>query len=136
MTGLEFKAIRRFNGISQYQICEKLNLACRQTVANWEAKESIPNRYIIALSELVQEDLMNEKKLRSAVSRVPKNVFMSCFPLRSFRYSTSELEYIIEKYREFYNEELTRVYYPNTNDIMWFYRHGYGWEGRHRPMTF
>lgn len=75
MTGIEFRAIRMFNGISQKEIAMKLGFSCRDTIKKYEKKDFLPQRFVQVISDMVGYDFTNPTKLRDYVDKLPEEVF-------------------------------------------------------------
>lgn len=75
MTGQELRAIRMLYGITQEQIADKLGYTTRDTIRKYENTDFLPNKFVIAISELVKIDFTNEKKLEDYIKKMPKEIF-------------------------------------------------------------
>ena len=61
MNGIEFRAIRTFNRISQMEVAQEVGLFNRQSIYDLEKMSSIPNKFIVGLGKLIGAELVNEK---------------------------------------------------------------------------
>ena len=75
MNGIEFRAIRRFNNVSQEDLAYRLNLNSRRTVYTVEQQSAVPQKYIVALSEMIKVDLMNQKIADKILLEMPEKYF-------------------------------------------------------------
>lgn len=76
MTGCEFRAIRRFNKISQRTISEETGMYVSDTaVKEMEKGSKVPHIFVRILSSLLGLDLTNEVILRHVLDRIPDKYF-------------------------------------------------------------
>ena len=74
MTGKEYKFIRRWNGISQKQICEIVGW--KNTHAAWEleCQKLIPDRFVLILSKLIGINLLDEELFQKALEKAKRGL--------------------------------------------------------------
>lgn len=77
MNGKEFKAIRRFNKVSQIDVAYKLGLNTRRMLWEVENQSAVPSKYIAALSELIKVDLTNSKITEKILNEIPEKYFIT-----------------------------------------------------------
>lgn len=79
MTASEFRIIRRFNGINQTQMGERIDRT-RHTIARFEKEDSIPHVLTKALSEIVGFNLNVPSKLKECLRTIPRKYFLAECP--------------------------------------------------------
>lgn len=76
MTGSEFRAIRRFNKLSQRTISEKTGMYVSDTaVKEMERGGYVPHFFVRILSSLIGLDLSKEDNLRKVLDGIPEKLF-------------------------------------------------------------
>jgi transcriptional regulator with XRE-family HTH domain len=76
MTGREFRAIRRFNSISQADITAKTRYNSDSTVKAIERGDKVPIFYVNILSEILGLDLSIEANVRKELDGIPEKYFI------------------------------------------------------------
>jgi hypothetical protein len=69
MNGIEFKAIRMYNHISQTNYAKALGLKSRRSIANLEFLDIIPERYIHILGKMIGINLLNPEIVKQAYQK-------------------------------------------------------------------
>lgn len=75
MTGKELRALRSFNRISQTKLGEQCGYYSRDTIRKYEKSDFVPNKFVIALSQLTGYDFTNEKNLEKYLTKIPSSEF-------------------------------------------------------------
>lgn len=75
MTGSEFRAIRRFNSISQSDITAKTRYYSDSKVKEIEKGDKVPTFFVNILSEILGLDLRIEANFRKAFDGIPEKYF-------------------------------------------------------------
>ena len=76
MNGIEFRAIRTFNRISQMEVAQEVGLFNRQSIYDLEKMSSIPNKFIVGLGKLIGAELVNEKISQKMLNEIPEKYFL------------------------------------------------------------
>ena len=100
MTGQQFQAVRRFNRISQQDICDACRFLNRSSVYKLEQEDLVPERYVLILQNYTGIKLTDEKiaeeyynklpeKFKKPIRRPVKHFFSGC----SIRYPNKSCIY-------------------------------------------
>lgn len=77
MTGKEFKAIRKFNKVSQIDVAYRAGLNTRKSIWEVENQPTVPTKYIAVLSNFVKVDLTNSKIAENILKEIPEKYFLT-----------------------------------------------------------
>lgn len=77
MTGLEFKAIRKFNQITQRDICEVVGWKTIQSCYDLEKRDVVPITLVNVLSKFIRKDLTKDDVLKEVLEQIPAKYFMT-----------------------------------------------------------
>lgn len=75
MTGIEFKAIRSANKISQSYLASQLSVS-QSTISNVEKSDYAPIFYVTVLGQMLNLNLNNEDVAKKLISVIPQNYFV------------------------------------------------------------
>ena len=85
MTGSEFRAIRRFNKLSQRTISEETGMYVSDTaVKEMEKGNKVPHIFVRILSMLIGLDLSKEENLRKMLEGIPEKYFHANVSTRQY----------------------------------------------------
>ena len=74
MTGLQLRAIRWFNKISQKKFGKQIGFS-QQTVSRIERMVSVPQITINAMSKLIERDLSKDEVVEQLLTQIPSRYF-------------------------------------------------------------
>jgi DNA-binding XRE family transcriptional regulator len=72
MTGMEFRAIRMYNQVSQMDFAYNVGLRNRHSVQKLERREQVPPKYVKVLSQMIGLDFLDEKVFREHYEEIPE----------------------------------------------------------------
>lgn len=73
MTGEQFRGIRRFNRITQEEICRYSKFNSRSSIYLIEKSSFVPTPLVKLLSELIDYDLLDNKVAAEYFEEIPEN---------------------------------------------------------------
>ena len=73
MRGFDFKRIRKFNKIAQEQVAFACGFKSHALISKIENQSHVPQRFIIALSQLIGFDLTKDEVLQKILSEIPED---------------------------------------------------------------
>lgn len=74
MKGIELKAIRSANRISQKALAQFLNVS-QSTISNLEDSDYIPNNIKLLIGNLIHLDFSNDTVIQKVLESIPPNYF-------------------------------------------------------------
>lgn len=75
MNGVEFRAIRTFNRVCQFDLAWKVGLSSRQSIYELEKMSAIPQKFLLGLGNIIGADLTDESIVNKMIESIPKKYF-------------------------------------------------------------
>lgn len=73
MTGMEFRAIRMYNRVSQMNFAYNVGLRNRHSFQKLERMQSVPPKYVKVLSQMIGLDFLDEKIFQRHYENIPEH---------------------------------------------------------------
>jgi predicted transcriptional regulator len=123
LSGLEFRAIRKFSRITQETVSSYLGYNNTETIRQIERQELVPEKFCKILEFLTQYDLSNREKVEELLQRIPQKYKEVRYTRRvDTTFATFKVLQHIERQKQEKMKSNRKTKFPITiNDINYLY---------------